>query len=73
MAERLVWIKNASIQPMSLDCGHTTENNGGPSPYTHKPAITGDEWYCSLCDLHIIARLDQEISLIKEQLINQQQ
>jgi hypothetical protein len=62
MAERLVWIKDASLSPMELDCGHTTERNGRPTPYTNKPPRTGDEWYCELCSLHIVSQLDQELA-----------
>ena len=40
-------------------------NYGSPTPYTHLPPRQGDEWYCAMCDLHIVAQLDQEIESAK--------
>jgi hypothetical protein len=68
MAERLVWIKDTTSDPMELTCGHSTEGNGSPTPYTHQPPRQGDEWYCAMCALQIVSALDQEIALVEEQL-----
>jgi len=72
MTERLVWIKNANVDPMQLDCGHNTLGNGRPTAQTHTPPLTGDEWYCAMCALHIVAALGQEIELVEERLQQEQ-
>jgi hypothetical protein len=66
VAEQLVWIADASCQPMELSCGHTTEGNGRSTPYTRQPPRTGDEWYCAMCPLRIVHQLDQELDHVQD-------
>ena len=64
MAARLVWIADPRTDPMLLSCSHTTRANGWPTRYTHHPHRVGDEWYCQLCDLGTVARVDQALARI---------
>lgn len=66
MAARLVWII-ATGSPLQLDCGHTSRGNGTPTPATHQPPQVGDEYYCEVCDLGVVAQLDQELARAREQ------
>jgi hypothetical protein len=65
MARKLVWLRDATGEPMVLTCGHTTRGNGAPTGYTQVPPQNGDEWWCALCGLAAQAQLDQEREAVR--------
>ena len=70
MAARLVWIADAATDPLQLTCAHTTHANDGPTDATQQPLRMNDGWHCQLCDLPIVAQLDQELAREAERQVS---